>query len=131
MVIVKHWMETSGNKECFRVQICSDATFLVAGQDPDDARQVVIDYCNDNRFLGLDPEMMFPHAIESTTVPEKESRALTVSSHQLRTGMPLLTVYRSRSKNDDYPNPDEVGQIQVLPNQLALFGVDRSVKLVS
>ena len=114
-------MRTNIVGDWFRVYVGTDAEFITYNHSKDHAIDSVKEYCDENRFLGLDPTMMLPHGTISKPLQPHESQMYSIISNENNLFTPRLVNYRENSQS----SKEQIG-IQteyVSANQLALFGL--------
>lgn len=114
-------MRTNIEGDWFRVYVGTDAEFITYNHSKDHAIDSVKEYCDENRFLGLDPTMMLPHGTISKPLQPHESQMYSIISNENNLFTPRLVNYRENSQS----SKEEIGSQTeyVSANQLALFGL--------
>ncbi|USN95490.1 MAG: hypothetical protein H6793_04170 [Candidatus Nomurabacteria bacterium] len=114
-------MRTNIEGDWFRVYVGTEAEFITYNHSKDHAIDSVKEYCDENRFLGLDPTMMLPHGTISKPLQPHESQMYSIISNENNLFTPRLVNYRENSQS----SKEEIGSQTeyVSANQLALFGL--------
>lgn len=114
-------MRTNIEGDWFRVYVGTEAEFITYNHSKDHAIDSVKEYCEENRFLGLDPTMMLPHGTISKPLQPHESQMYSIISNENNLFTPRLVNYRENSQS----SKEEIGSQTeyVSANQLALFGL--------
>ncbi len=108
----------------YKVFVDSDAEFIAPALSEEEAFSSVINYCNQNTFLGLDPEMMFPHGLWGVMLDQSDSDMY--SKIQQKTNVqPIRLIQDKRSVLETNFEP-VVNEVIVNENQLSLLSLIES-----
>lgn len=115
-------MRTNIEGDWFRVYVGTEAEFIAFNYSEDHAIDAVKWYCDENKFLGLDPTMMLPHGTIGKPLQPIESRMHSEISNDASLFTPRLVNFR---QNLPLLNNEKIfnRQESIHANQLALFGL--------
>lgn len=104
--------------------ICVDtsAEFIVYADSQADAFDKTIGYCNDNKFLGLDPEMMLNHGVWAKPLNSETHEYYSIVNNRAFNNTVRLVYFKESSKDKETITELD---FTVDPSQLALFSIDR------
>ena len=110
----------------YKVFVDSDAEFIAPALSEEEAFGSVINYCNQNSFLGLDPEMMLPHGLWGVKLDQSESDMYSVIQRKTNV-QPIRLIQDNRSILETNSEPI-VNEVIVNENQLSLLSIIEYLK---
>lgn len=116
-------MGRNPDHDWFKVYIDVDAELIASGSSEEDAINRVVDYCNANTFLGLDPEMMLPHGVCGKPLSPIEGSYYSTINDQTGTNRTRL-IADKRSLPEPVPLNPKI-EIIVNEDQFCLFSMTR------